>query len=168
MKHKPLLLLGAILITIGVLRPNLGNIFDNSVVCPVVTGQTYVLDPPADVTMLTKAKKVRDILLESVDSTTTSDCLKLSSLYNDLSVLIAIDDDDTVITDTATIREANSLAGKMLNLNIKNKYPNLAQASRDVVITAIGDDDIILDQNTRTKAVEAFRALSWAFYEGSK
>ena len=56
----------------------------------------------------------------------------------------------------------------MLKLNIKDKYPNLAQASKDVVVVAIGEDDILLTEDLRSKAVEAFNGLSWAFYEGGK
>ena len=68
----------------------------------------------------------------------------------------------------STIREVNSVAGKMLRLDIKDKYPNLAELAKDLVVTNIGDDDVILDEELRLKAVEAFRALSWAFWEGSK
>ena len=50
----------------------------------------------------------------------------------------------------------------------KDKYPNLAEAARDVVVYSIGEDDVVLDSETRTKAVQSFRALSWAFYEGGK
>jgi hypothetical protein len=53
-------------------------------------------------------------------------------------------------------------------LDIKEKYPNLAEACRSLIVAAIGDDDITLNSEVREKSVEAFRALSWAFYEGSK
>ena len=77
-------------------------------------------------------------------------------------------DDDKIIVDTSSIKEANSIAGKMLRLDIKGKYPDLAEAAKDVVDTGIGDDDVLLSPELRTKAAESFRALSWAFYEGSK
>jgi hypothetical protein len=56
----------------------------------------------------------------------------------------------------------------MLKLNIKDKYPNLAEAAQDLVTTGIGDDDILLTEELREKSAESFRALSWAFYQGSK
>lgn len=85
-----------------------------------------------------------------------------------MATLIELDGQDKIIANTTAIREANSLAGKMLRLNVKDKYPNLAEAARDVIVYNIGEDDIVLDEETRDKAVQAFRALSWAFYEGGK
>ena len=115
-----------------------------------------------------KAQAVTAVLKQSNDSTKKTDCLKLSSLYADMATLIELDNEDTVIKDTAAIRQANSLAGLMLRLNIKDKYPNLAKASREVIVSVIGDDDVVLDNELRSQSVNAFRALSWAFYEGSK
>lgn len=85
-----------------------------------------------------------------------------------MATLIELDGEDKVITDTLTIREANSLSGKMLRLNIKDKYPNLAEAAKDVIVAGIGDQDVALTPELRKKAAESFRALSWAFYQGSK
>ena len=56
----------------------------------------------------------------------------------------------------------------MLRLNIKDKYPNLAEAAESLIVSAIGDDDVSLSEELRSKSAEAFRALSWAFYQGSK
>ena len=85
-----------------------------------------------------------------------------------MSQLIELDGDDQVINNTANIREANSLAGKMLRLNIKDKYPNLAEAAQDLLFFQLGNKDVKLDKELRSKAIEAFRALSWAFYKGGK
>jgi hypothetical protein len=166
MQNKVLLAIGAVLIFVGVFKPSLDNfnIIPNRE--PAIV-ETYVVDAPSNPELLEKANVVIDILKSSDDSTRPQDCLKLSSLYADMATLIELDQDE-VIKDTENIRQANSLAGRMLNLNIKNKYPNLSEAARGVVIQAIGDDDLILIPELRTKAAESFRALSWAFYEGSK
>ena len=58
--------------------------------------------------------------------------------------------------------------GDFIPADVINKYPDLAEAAKDVVDTGIGDDDVLLNPELRTKAAECFRALSWAFYEGSK
>ena len=108
------------------------------------------------------------ILQASDDSTRKSDSLKLSALYSDIATLVEIDGTDKIISDTASIREVNSLTGKMLRLNIKDKYEGLAESAKDLLVSSIGEDDVVLDDETRTKAVDAFRALSWAFYQGSK
>jgi hypothetical protein len=84
-----------------------------------------------------------------------------------MSTLIAVND-DTIIKDTVSIREANILCGKMLKLNLQDKYPGLAEKVEELVLYSIGDDDVVLDSLLRQKAVDAFKALSWAFYKGSQ
>lgn len=164
MKNKLLLIIAAILVFIGLFKPdiNLPSFNNNN------SNISCVVDAPSDDILLEKARLVVDILKQSNDSTRSNDCIQLSSLYCDMATLIQLDEEDMVIKDTASIRSANSLAGKMLRLNIKNKYPNLAEASRNLLVAAIGDEDVVLDSQSRSNAVSAFRALSWAFYEGSK
>ena len=53
-------------------------------------------------------------------------------------------------------------------MNIKGKYPGLATKANDVVVLGIGDDSVELDSTLRKTAVETFRALGWACYEGAK
>lgn len=169
MNNKWVLALGIVLIYIGLTKPNLsfnlpiGN--NNHSVC---VEDNYITDAPADDNLLELARSVTNIVKESDDSTRKSDCARLSSLYADMALLIELDNDDKIISDTANIREANSLAGTMLRLNIKDKYPGLAEASKNLVSSELGDDDVVLDENMRKKAVNSFRALSWAFYEGTK
>ena len=165
MKNSLILLVGVVLVLFGCFGNNLSNIVFTPRV-PVVEG--YVIDAPANQELLEKARVITNILKESNDSTARSDCLKLSSLYADLATLVELDGEDQVVKDTATIKEANSLSGKMLRLNIKDKYPGLAEAAKDLVVVAIGEDDVALDEKTRLNAVDAFRALSWAFYEGGQ
>ena len=164
MKNNILLGIGIVLLFIGFVKPDINlDFFNNnndSVSC--------VVDAPSDDALLEKSRAVIDVLKQSSDSTRKSDCKRLSSLYCDMATLIELDKTDQVIKDTRAIREANVLAGKMLRLNIKNKYPGLAEAANDLLTQNIGSDDIVLDEESRTKAVEAFRALSWAFHEGSK
>ena len=165
MQNKILLGLGSILVAFGLLKPDLNSIINlpnnpSNISC--------VTDAPADDNLLAKSRVVVDILQSSNESGKKRDCLKLTSLYCDLATLIELDGDDKIITDTLSIREANALSGKMLRLNIKDKYPNLAEASKEVIVAGIGDQDISLTPELRQKAAESFRALSWAFYQGSK
>ena len=73
-----------------------------------------------------------------------------------------------VIKNTEEIRQANSLAGTMLRLDIKGKYPNLAKEATEVIVASIGDDNINLSPELRTKAADGFNALAWAYNEASK
>ena len=99
---------------------------------------------------------------------TREDGKRLASLYSDMAVLIQLDGDDQVVSNTEEIKETNALAGKMLKLNLKDKYPNLALECSNYVMKMIGNDNITLDSELRTKAVQAFRSLAWACNEGSK
>lgn len=166
-KKSVLLLVGAVLIFLGVFKPNLSNIIIPNVTNGVSV-ENQVTDAPGDAELYAKAKNIVDILSQSSVSNKKNDCLKLSSLYADMAILVELDAQDLVIKDTASIREANILAGKMLKLDIKDKYAGLAEAAKDLMLLQVGDDDVVLDNDLRNKASEGFRALSWAFYEGSK
>ena len=96
------------------------------------------------------------------------DAARLSGLYNDLAYLIELDGENEVVKNTDEIRQANAIAGVMARMDMKGKYPNLAKATTGVVVAGIGDENIVLSKELRQKAIDSFRALSWACYEGSK
>lgn len=165
MNKKIWLVIGIVLLFIGLGKPNLSFPLIN---LSPSTIETHITDFPSDPVLAEKAKAVTDIFRQNYSSTTKNDCLKLSALYADLATLIELDGKDLVVKDTAAIREANSLCGKMLRLNIKDKYPDLSAATQSVIVAGIGDDDVLLSPELRSKAAESFRALSWGCYEGSK
>lgn len=129
---------------------------------------SYVVDPPSDETLLVDCKNIVGILQQYNGSTSRQDCIKLSSLFYDMSVLLSLDNNDKVISSTEDILNANTLAGKMLGLNIKGKYPGLAEVSEQLLTNSIGKENVTLNEDLRQSAVEAFQGLSWAFYQGSK
>jgi hypothetical protein len=160
---KLLLLLAGALIVIGLLKPDLGNFLPNK---PVVE-KIVVVTPPQEKELRDKCKLVIDALVNG-SSDRKKDGVRLSELYMDLSTLIELDGEDQVIKTTEEIRQANSLSGVMLRLDIKGKYPGLSDATQAIIASQIGNDIIPLDADLRTKAVDAFKALSWACNEGSK
>ncbi len=170
MQNKVALSIGVILLVIGFFKPDLSNIinFPSNINEPACSVESYVTDAPEDENLLEKARNVTSIVKSSDDSTRKSDCLKLSALYADIATLIELDGSDMVVKDTASIRQVNSIAGKMLRLDVKDKYPGLSDSAKELLVSAIGDDDVVLDKETRNSAVKSFMALSWAFYEGSK
>jgi hypothetical protein len=115
----------------------------------------------------TKADEVVKILKDG-DPDRKTDGKRLASLYVDLATLVALDGDDEVIKNTEEIRQSNRLAGTMLKLDMKNKYPKLAEACRAVIVEAIGDDSVALNKESRIQAAEGFKALAWACLQGSK
>lgn len=163
MNKNLVLALGIGLIILGLTRPDFSNL--ELLNKPVVVD---VLDLPApqNESVKEKASAIVEIFKNHPDRKT--DAKKLRDLYLDIAKLISLDSEDEVIRNTEEIRQANIIAGVMLKLDIKGKYPNLANATKDVIITAIGDDNIPLDQQLRSKAVEAFNALGWACNLGSK
>ena len=73
-----------------------------------------------------------------------------------------------VVKNTEEVRQANKLAGVMLKLDIKGKYPELAKATNAVIVASLGDDSLMLDDKLRQQAVDGFKALAWACLEGAK
>lgn len=163
MKLKHILLVcGSLLVVVGLIKPDLSKFIPNN-----TPTNTVVIEAPLDINIRKEAEELVS-LLKSFGSSAKDDSLRLRDLYLDLATLISLDGENQVVKNTEEIRQANSLAGVMLRLDIKDKYPNLAKEAKDVVVAAIGDDQVLLSSELRARAVEGFKALAWACNEGSK
>lgn len=150
------------LVAFGLLQPHLSVTNNSPANTPIV-----VVTKPSDAALVDACADVINILKNSGSSRTT-DGTRLSELYCDIARLIELDGENTVIKTTEEIKQANSLSGLMLRMDLKGKYPNLAEAAKKVIVAGVGDDATILDANLRQKAVESFMALAWACNEGAK
>jgi hypothetical protein len=163
MKSKYILLVcGLLLVLFGLVKPDLSKLIPSN-----NPTNSVIIEAPLDSNIRKEADELI-VLLKSFGSSAKDDSLKLRDLYLDLSTLISLDGENQVVKNTEEIRQANSLAGVMLRLDIKDKYANLAKEAKDVVVAAIGDDQVLLSAELRAKAVDGFKALAWAFNEGSK
>jgi hypothetical protein len=163
MSQKNILLgLAALLIVVGLLKPDFSNILGPN---KPVSVDVLELPEPTDQSIKKEADDVVALLKEA---RAKNDAKRLRDLYIDLAKLVELDGEDEVIKSTEEIRQANSLTGVMLRLDIKGKYPNLAKEAKEVVVAAIGDDQILLSKELRVKAVEGLNALAWACNMGSK
>lgn len=162
MQSKVLVILAALLIAVGIFKPDLSNLVINAPKNSVVIN----VEKPSDPGLLELCDPVIKAL--SVDLERKTDGKRLSQLYLDLATLVELDGENTVIKTTEEVSQANSLSGLMLRIDIKGKYPELAGAAKSLIVKAIGDDAVELDTDLRAKAVEGFKALSWACQEGSK
>jgi hypothetical protein len=159
MKDKLLLGIGAVLVLLALIKPDIGGFItphDNNIVVENIDSDSKTLVQP-----------IIDVL-KSGPSDRRIDGKKLASLFSDIATLIQLDGEDQVITNTEEIRQANTIAGRMLKLNLKDKYPSLGIECSKYVKFIIGDDNVQLDSDLRNKAVQAFRSLAWACNEGSK
>lgn len=163
-KEKILLVIASVLILLGLFKPDF-----NSLIPTTVPSVVNVLDvnPPTDEKLKQLAIKVTECF-KSGSSDRKTEALKLAQLYHDISVLISLDAENEVISNTESIRQTNTLAGPMLRMQIKDKYDGLAQAADDLITSNIGKENVKLTEELRNKSVEAFLALSWACLEGSK
>lgn len=159
MNKNIILIIAGLLIAIGLLRPNFESFVNPN---PV---DSVVLVEPKD-----EYKEFVSVIVKalSVDGDRKVDGKRLSSMANDVATLIALDGENEVIKNTEEIRQINKLIGPMLKLDIKGKYPELAKASQNLIVSAIGDDAVVLDKELRIKSSEAFMALAWAYNEGAK
>lgn len=157
-----LLVLGCVLVVLGLVKPNLGFINTPK---PDTNSVVVVVEPTDE-----NLRKACDAVISIFQTTDASsaDANRLAQLYTDMATLIELDGDDSVIKTTEEIKQANSLSGLMLRLDIKGKYPGLPDAAKAVIVAGIGDDAVNIDGTMRTKAAESFRALAWACKEGSK
>ena len=158
---KVLLGLGVLLVLVGLLKPEFSDLLKPR---PSVV-DVLELSIPTDEAVKKEADDVVSVLKEAGIK---SEAKRLRDLYIDLAKLVELDGEDEVIKSTEEIRQANSLAGIMLRLDMKGKYPNLAKEAKEVVVASIGDDQILLSKELRVKAVEGLNALAWACNEGSK
>ena len=163
MSQKNILLgLAALLIVVGLLKPEFSNILG-----PNRPAVVDVLELPEPTDLVVK-KEADDVVVLLKEAGAKGDAKRLRDLYIDLSKLVELDGENEVIKNTEEIRQANSLAGIMLKLDMKGKYPNLAKEAKEVVVASIGDDQILLSKELRAKAVEGLNALAWACNQGSK
>lgn len=165
MNNKTLLAVGVALIAIGLFKPNLSNWINTG--GTITRPSIVIIEKPSDKDLEIMALKVVDALKAGGPSRKI-DGTRLAELYNDLATLISLDGEDMVIKNTEEIRQSNSLAGLMLKMDMKGKYPDLAKSCSNLIVSVIGDDSVPLTDALRTKSVEGFRALSWACNEGSK
>jgi hypothetical protein len=158
---KVLLVLGGLLVLVGLLKPDFSNPF---VPRPSVVDVLELSEPTDELVK----KEADDVVVVLKEAGIKSEAKRLRDLYIDLAKLVELDGEDEVIKSTEEIRQANSLAGIMLRLDIKGKYPNLAKEAKEVVVASIGDDQILLSKELRVKAVEGLNALAWACNLGAQ
>jgi len=161
---KTVLLIGVALVAWGLFGSQIKNIVNNNNV--PVSVDVLELSVPSDENLKKEAQEVVDLLKKS--SGNKNEYKKLRDLSLDIGQLIKLDGEDTVIKNTDEIRQANSLSGIMLRLDVKGKYANLAKEAKEVIVASIGDDNVNLTPELRAKAVDGFNALAWAYNEASK
>lgn len=163
MKNNTLVLtIAGLLILVGIAGIDLTSILSPGK--PAVV-DVLELTPPTDEVLLKEATDVLNIVKSQLSK---EEARKLRDLYLDMKQLVKLDGEDEVIKNTEEIRQANSIAGSMLRLDMKGKYPELAKECKEVMITAVGDDQIVLSSELRLKGMDGFDALAWAMNEGSK
>jgi hypothetical protein len=158
--NKILLAIAGLLILIGLLQPDFGGLFSRP-------------QPINSVVLVEPKEEYKDYVSEVISALSSDpdrkvDGKRLASMSNDVATLISLDGENEAIKNTEEIRQINKLIGPMLKLDIKGKYPKLAQASQNLIVSAIGDDVLLLDKELRIKSSEAFQALAWAYNEGAK
>lgn len=87
---------------------------------------------------------------------------RLVEFYKDFADVI--ERDSEIIKTTGHIREGNARAGQLMfqKTGMKGKVPGLAENVDTAIAEAIGKKNVPLDTEKRARAVEVFRALSWA------
>lgn len=167
-KDKALLIFGGLLIAYAIFAPSLNKWTPSIIPTPSVPVVNIDVKVPSDPEIKKLAEVVRDAFLDSESDTRQTDALALSGLYKDIATLISLESNNKIIVNTETIRQANILAGHMLQLDIKGKYKGLGEAAENLVSSTIGIENKSITDELREKSVACFEALSWGCLEGSK
>lgn len=157
-----LLVIGSVLVLVGLLKPNLDWVSIKPSNVPAATE----VNKPSDPNLLKLAQDLVSCVKDG--KVTREDSLKLAGLCFDMSTLISLDGSSEVIKSTEEIRQANKLSGMMLRIDMNKKYPDLASKMQALVVGYIGDDIVVLNSDLRSKSSDAFKALAWAFIEGTR
>jgi hypothetical protein len=175
MNKNVALLLAAVLIAVGVFKPDLSNFFPNNGGGNVIVPSVEFAEP-TNPQLMADAIKVAECL--KAGENRKQDGRALAALYYDIARLIEFDGDNEIVKTTTEIAEVNSVAGNLMNLQLKGKYPNLAKAAKLLVVNALNGENnsspesevdvAVLNQQSRSVAVAAFDALAWGCFEGSK
>jgi len=164
MNKNVILAIGAVLVAVGVFKPDFSSLLERGV--PSVTVPSVEVSEPTDPVLLADALKVSEALKGGPNAKV--DGMSLSGLYADIAKLVSLEGADEVVRTTSELVEVNSVAGSLMNLKLQGKYPGLSEAAKTLVVKAIGDDVAVLNEENRRAAVAAFEALAWGCQEGAK
>jgi hypothetical protein len=92
------------------------------------------------------------------------DKIRLAQFYAQLSHVVR--NEPGFIQNTGQFREYNAMAGQInfAGLSLKDKYPGLGDAIDSAIATAIGLENISLDQNKRNDLANVLAAISWSLW----
>lgn len=160
MNNKVLLIIAVALIGLGIMKPD-WNWPVVSIDTPVVIERELKPLKPNDKEVLELCNQVIEVL-KNGDGNVKLDAPRLRDFYLDLATIYQLDEKEGIIKTTEDIRNANSMAGHMLRMDLNKKYEGYNAACSAVVASQIGTKNIVLDKEIRTKAVQAFLYLAWA------
>jgi len=107
MNKNVVLAIGAVLVAVGVFKPDFSSLLDRGV--PSVTVPSVEVSEPTDPVLLADALKVSEALKGGPNAKV--DGMSLSGLYADIAKLVSLEGADEVVRTTSELVEVNSVAG---------------------------------------------------------
>lgn len=165
-KDKVVLILAGALVLIGLLKPDFSNLIPSN--RPVAV-ETETLQAPISADVKAVAEKVTKIFKESTAKDKKVKGQRFKSLMIDLAKLIKLDGEREIVKSTKELRLANSIAGRMSDLDMKGEFTDLAKTCTEVLVASLGGtEDILLTPELREKGGDGFLAIAWAVEQGLK
>lgn len=165
-KDKVVLILAGALVLIGLFKPDFSNLIPSN--RPVAV-ETETLQTPVSTDVKTVAEKVTKIFKESTAKDKKVKGQRFKSLMIDLAKLIKLDGEREIVKSTKELRLANSIAGRMSDLDMKGEFTDLAKTCTEVLAASLGGtEDILLTPELREKGGDGFLAIAWAVEQGLK
>lgn len=151
MNKKVRLLLGLAICVIGLVGEPVFNAIRN--IKPSNPDVVVVNEPPIELKTLVDPVVKIDIKAEDADL--------LSCFYSEMADVISKDKE--FLQNTEQFRTFNITAGKLyFDTKLKNKYDTLGESIDQIIIQAIGKENVSLDSTKREKLVNVLNALAWS------
>lgn len=151
MNKKVRLLIGLAICVIGLVGEPIFNAITN--LKPNNPNVVVVNEPALELKTLVDPVVKIDINPEDADL--------LSCFYSEMADIISKDKE--FLQNTEQFRSFNIAAGKLyFDTKLKNKYDTLGESVDQIIIEAIGKENVSLDSTKREKLVNVLNALAWS------
>lgn len=151
MNKKVRLLIGLAICVIGLVGEPIFNAITN--LKPNNPNVVVVNEPALELKTLVDPVVKIDINPEDADL--------LSCFYSEMADIISKDKE--FLQNTEQFRTFNITAGKLyFDTKLKNKYDTLGESVDQIIIQAIGKENVSLDSTKREKLVNVLNALAWS------
>ena len=154
MSNSVKLFLIAVLLIGGLWGENIRELVKDNIDVIDESHKTTIPEPSTGYRSLVQPLREMDI-----DS---KDASQIRDFFWQLSQIVQ--NEPNIIKTTGQFREFNKVSGGLnfAGLEMKNKYPDLGEAIDDIIMDALGKEDVPLDSKKREALYNVLHAIAWS------